>query len=322
MKLLMNSHPIAQEIRQQRQNFERGLLSIILGENKDEGFTLMVSAIARMGQLAPVPDHWLQFGRWLSACQAEELALTNESYGLLRAVGKVLKDMDRRISLGGNQFPDAAMLASLMPTIAADLDALRDRPASEPSWLSALDALAAAVEAWRPEDNDAQGLQRIRQGFDEVQAVADKLDWSDVREVSGSLINLLDRLMDGTLPPSQHHLSVCRAAVALLETLPLPQPGQAEDSHIDDAAYERVIERADVLASGDESYFADMSEDVAQSAAAAVSPETQLATVLEAIPALVEHIKQNTPSSVASADLTADLERLVLVANNVLRRLD
>ncbi len=321
MKLLMNSHPIAQEIRQQRQNFERGLLSTILGENKDEGFALMVSAIARLGQLAPVPDHWLQFGRWLSACQAEELALTNESYGLLRAVGKVLKDMDRRISQGGESFPDAAMLASLMPAIAADLAALRDGAVSEPSWPSALAALAAAVEAWRPENNDAQGQQRLRQCFDQVQAVADKLDWSDVREVSGSLINLLDRLMDGTLLPSQHHLSVCRAAVALLETLPLPQPGQAEGSYIDDAAYERVIERADVLASGDESYFADMSGEGVQPTVAAVSAEAQLAMVLEAIPALVEHIKQNTAPSAESADVAADLERLVLAAKNALHRL-
>jgi hypothetical protein len=151
--------------------------------------------------------------------------------------------------------------------------------------------------------------------------LAQLLSWADAREISESLMNMLDRLLDGTLAPSQDHLQVSRAALVLLDTLSLPQAGLEQTSQIDDSAYERVIERADVLASGGSFEMLDDEAQEDYSLGSGTAVNAQLATVLEAVPPLVADALGRVDETAVDEDLRAELESLARIAHKLLHRL-
>ena len=319
----MSTHTTVQEIRRSRQKYERGLLSIIVDQDRRAGFDLIESAVKHMAGLTAAPDQWEPIYRWLSAQQSGQLALTSRSFGLLRDLGKALKQLDGGASVDdGGLVLAEAVLAPVLPDIKADLATLGAAIPHEADWLAALGTLAAALDAWQLEP--ASGLQapdNLREGFSQVQGVAQLLSWGDAKEISESLMNMLDRLLDGTLKPSQDHQSVSRAALALLETLSLPQAGSEQPSQIDDAAYERVIERADVLASGGSFEMLDGKVQDVYPVGSTTAINAQLATVLEAVPPLVADTLGRLDETPADEELRAELESLARIAHKLLHRL-
>jgi hypothetical protein len=312
----------AQEIRRLRQEYERGLLSIIVDQGRREGFDLIESAVRQMAELTAAPNQWELIRHWLLAQQNGQLRLTNRSFGLLRDLGKVLKQLDSGVTMNASgQILAEALLVPMLPEIRMDLATLGSASPNESSWFEALRALAKALDAWQRETAaDIPAPIDVREGFAQIHNAARALAWDDAKEISESLMNMLDRLVDGTLKVNQDHRSVSQAALALLETLSLPQAGSAQPSQIDDAAYERVIERADVLASGGSFAMLDRGEeeDNFSGSWAAINP--QLAAVLEAIPALVADTLDRLDKTPEHQELRAELEHVARIAGKLLDR--
>ncbi len=312
-----------QEIKRLRQEYERGLLSIIVDQDRRAGFELIENAVKQMAGLTAAPDQWKPIHRWLSAQRGGQLALTSRSFGLLRDVGKVLKQLDGRASVDADGLVLVqALLDPVLPDIEADLATLGAATPHEENWFAALRTIATALDAWQQESaRGTPAFESLREGFAQIHSLAQLLSWADAREISESLMNMLDRLLDGTLAPSQDHLQVSRAALVLLETLSLPQAGSEQTSQIDDAAYERVIERADVLASGGSFEMLDDEAQEDYSPGSGTAVNAQLATVLEAIPPLVADALGRVDETAVDEDLRAELESLARIAHKLLHRL-
>ena len=140
--------------------------------------------------------------------------------------------------------------------------------------------------------------------FDQVAEFAEALKWRDAMEISGAQMNLLDRLLDGTLTTADEHFEVFDDAKKLLFGLKLPVIEAVHESQIDDRQYERVIERADVLASGGEFVLDDEASDDSEDALVQV----QLATVLDMLPSLLEAYRGQIEEGSVQHELDADLQ--------------
>ena len=92
----MSSGLTPTQIFQQRQDFERGLLAVILDQGRRSGFERMGRVAQTIGAVLPPSSAWALLARWLSALASQRLVLTSESLELLRQVGKTLKDLDRQ----------------------------------------------------------------------------------------------------------------------------------------------------------------------------------------------------------------------------------
>lgn len=312
-----------QEIRRLRQDYERGLLSVIVDQDRRQGFELLGSTVSQMTGLTAASGQWEQIHRWLLAQRSGQLALTSRSFGLLRDLGKVFKQLEGTVTFNaGGQVMADTLLAPVLTELTVDLASLEGAFTNEENWLGALRSLAEALDAWQLEAvTDAQPLEYVRRGFARVQDLAQMLSWDDGKEVSESLMNMLDRLLDGTLEPHQDHHSVSGAALALLETLSLPQTGSGEKSQIDDGAYERVIERADVLASGGSFDTIDLDAQEGGPTRSQTPINPRLATVLEAIPPLVADTLGQFDEAPVDEELRAELESLARIAHKLLHRL-
>lgn len=274
----MSSGLTPTQIFQQRQDFERGLLAVILDQGRRSGFERMGRVAQTIGAVLPPSSAWALLARWLSALASQRLALTSESLELLRQVGKTLKNLDRQ----AQQMPEADQLMPLdvaflvAPLSAAlqDSDATAEVDAAE--WSKLLHQLQTTTQ-----------MEELRAAFARVAEFAAVLNWRDAIEISGAQTNLLDRLLDGTLTKAPEHVEVFGDAKTLLVGLKLPVT-QANETQIDDKQYERVIERADVLASGGEFALDDEAPENAEDALVQV----QLATVLDMLPDLLEAYRE------------------------------
>ena len=95
-------------------------------------------------------------------------------------------------------------------------------------------------------------------------------------------------------------------AKLLLRDLAVPQAddGPSKSSQIDDVWYERVIERADVLASGGD--FDLLADDGPQ----AMEATAQLAAVLDILPGLLEGVRSEVAGDRTYSSLDHSLEAL------------
>jgi len=120
-------------------------------------------------------------------------------------------------------------------------------------------------------------------------------------------MNLLDRLLDGTLAAAPEHDQVLGDAKTLLRVLTLPPSGERleNQTQIDDTQYERVIERADVLASGGE-FALDYAEKTPGGENADFA-QVQLATVLD-MPGLLGAYQEQLGSGTINPELEADMQ--------------
>ena len=282
-----------------RRDFERGLLAVILDENRKTGFQQMERVAKTISTVLPPDSSWTLLARWLNALAVDRLPLTSRSLELLRQVGKSLKDLDWQ----AQQVPQADRV---MPREVAFL---------------VVPLNAALGSAQTPGDEDAERwttlLARLqttkdptssRLSFAQVADFAAARQWRDVLEITGAQINLLDRLLDGTLAAAPEHDEVLGDAKSLLHVLTLPPLGEtlANQTEIDDTQYERVIERADVLASGGEFVLDDAEKT--PGVENADFAQVQLATVLDMLPGLLGAYQEQLGTGTISPELEADMQ--------------
>ncbi len=294
----MSSGLTPSQVFHNRRDFERGLLAVILDENRKAGFQQMERVAQTISSVLPSDSSWTLLAHWLNALAADRLPLNSKSFELLRQVGKSLKDLDRQ----AQQVPQAD---SVMPLKLAFL-------------VVPLNAILGSAQT--PGDEDAEqwktllgqlqttkDLASLRLSFAQVADFATARQWRDVLEITNAQINLLDRLLDGTLAAAPEHDQVLGDAKTLLHVLTLPLLGEtlANQTQIDDTQYERVIERADVLASGGEFVLEDAEKT--PGVGNADFAQVQLATVLEMLPGLLEAYQEQFGAGTISLELEADM---------------
>ena len=298
-------HLTAPEIAGLRQDFERGLLAAIIDEQRTSG----VAAMARVAHAFSIEEQadstWHLLGRWLDAVHKGDAVLTAEGFVLLRDAGRYLKALDQqRVKNEQVVLPVLDPLRTALTGLMVEVNV--EAPAESERWGRLLDHLDQTSE-----------VADLRSGFQQVYDYGAKLGWTDVMEICGSQSNLLDRLLDGTLMIDVHHYQVLSDAKLLLRDLGAPQAndGASRPSQIDDPWYERVIERADVLASGGEFDLADDDGPKAMEATA------QLAAVLDILPGLLDGVRQEVASNPLDSSLDHSLETLSQAAQALQHKL-
>ena len=295
----MSSGLTPTQVFHNRRDFERGLLAVILDENRKVGFQRMERVAQTISTVLPPDSSWTLLARWLNALAADRLPLTSKSLELLRQVGKSLKDLDRQ----AQQVPQADRVMPLevaflvVPLNAALGSAQMPGDEDAEQWITLLGQLQTTKD-----------LASLRLSFVQVADFAAARQWRDVLEITGAQINLLDRLLDGTLAAAPEHDQVLGDAKTLLHALTLPPVGEmsANQTQINDSQYERVIERADVLASGGEFFLGDAEKTPAIENAAFA--QVQLATVLDMLPGLLGAYQEQLGAGTITSELEADMQ--------------
>ena len=108
------------------------------------------------------------------------------------------------------------------------------------------DGLANAVRQWRADPSDAATLAGVRAEFLVGQAVAAATGGRGGVELARSVVNLLDRLCEGTVEPNAEIVAAVRKAAARLAEL----AGEMAGSGSRDTALVDLVERIDAYASG------------------------------------------------------------------------
>ena len=284
-------HLTAQEVAGLRQDFERGLLAAILDEQRTSGVALMRRVAQAFSGEEQADNTWHLLWRWLDAIHRGDAVLTAESFVLLRDAGRYLKALDQQGA--GAELPALTPLRTALTGLVVELDA--QPPEKSERWARLLDDLDYASD-----------VADLRSGFQQVYDCGVELGWTDVIEICGAQNNLLDRLLDGTLAIDSNHYRVLSDAKLLLRDLDAPQAddGPSRPSQIVDLWYERVIERADVLASGGE--FDLAADDGPQ----AMGATAQLAAVLDRLPGLLQEVREEVAGDPADSSLDHSLEKL------------
>lgn len=299
----MSSGLTPTQIFQQRQDFERGLLAVILDQGRRSGFERMGRVAQTISNVLPPSSAWALLAHWLGALASERLVLTSDSLEQLRQVGKTLKDLDRQ----AQQTPatdklmplDVAFLVAPLSAALQGTDDTAEGDAAE--WSKLLQQLQTTTQ-----------MEEVRASFARVAEFAAALHWRDALEISDAQMNLLDRLLDGTLTRAPEHSEVLDDAKTLLVGLQLPLT-QANETQIDDKQYERVIERADVLASGGEFVWDDEAFENDEDAIVQV----QLATVLDMLPDLLNAYREQVEEGPLPLELDADLQAVARAAERL-----
>ena len=298
-ELSVSSGLTPSQVFHNRRDFERGLLAVILDENRKTGFQQMERVAQTISTVLPPDSSWTLLAHWLNALAADRLPLTSKSLELLRQVGKSLKDLDWQ----AQQVPQADWVMPLevdflvVPLRAALGGAQTPGDEDAKRWTTLLRQLQTTKD-----------LTSLRLSFALVAEFAAARQWRDVLEITGAQINLLDRLLDGTLAAAPEHDQVLGDAKTLLHILTLPPLGEnlADQTQIDDTQYERVIERADVLASGGEFVLDDTEK--APEVPNADFTQVQLATVLDMLPGLLGAYQEQLGTGTINSELEADLQ--------------
>ena len=232
-------HESAKEIQGLREDFERGLLAAIINEQRASGVAMMGSVAWALSRKDSADNTWHLLWRWLEAVRKGDTALNTESFALLRDAGRYPKALDQQGSdAAQGALPALEPLRVALTRLLVELDG----PPPEESehwtrcwmiWIKPAKWLTCAVYS--------SGLR-----------LCSAHNWTDVMEICGAQNNLLDRLIDETLVIDRNHYQVLTDAKMLLRDLTAPRRSgmRLRPSQIDDLSYERVIERADVLASG------------------------------------------------------------------------
>ena len=287
-------HESAKEIQGLREDFERGLLAAIINEQRASGVAMMGSVAWALSRKDWADDTWHLLWRWLEAVRKGDTALNTESFALLRDAGRYLKALDQQGSdAAQGALPALEPLRVALTRLLVELDG--PPPEESEHWTQLLDDLDQTSE-----------VADMRSGFQQVYDYAAPHNWTDVMEICGAQNNLLDRLIDETLVIDRNHYQVLTDAKMLLRDLTAPEAigESSRPSQIDDLSYERVIERADVLASGGE--FELTADDAPQ----AIEATAQLAAVLDILPSLLIRVREEVASNRVDSSLSDSLEML------------
>lgn len=311
-----------------RQEFERGLLAVIINDDREVGLQLMAQVAQNLGVLEAPGNDWDLLQQWLMAICDGRITLTSACFVFFREAGKALKGLDQTAqkapSAEALKIPELAALRFELKQALVAVYQVHSVQALQ--WVAILKGLnERLISDVASPAGDIDAFEHLRLEFEKVRSFASRLNWSDALEISGAQINLMDRILDGTLASASEHWHVFSDAKNLLSELTLPstQDNQSEGSQIDDAAYERVIERADVLASGGEFDFDDdlsndLSNDLNNDLGDDALVHLQLAALLDALPGLLEAFRQQT-GDVANEPYLA---KLAAAADELQQRLE
>ena len=270
-----------------RRSFERGLLALIVDENRQRGLVTLQHVARVLMEIQPSSQSHLNVVvQWLDAIRREQLQLSEDSFTILRGLGQIIRTWELVTVDAESAFqPDIEfqtlsasaqiILQGVSPLVAesigsstafrADLDGAMDNSSGSGSddhdfilVLQALDQALATMqvrlEEWLMNLEDPATVAAVAQGFKALRALSEDQRLGDVTEVAWAIENMLDRLVDGTLAVSVDFHFAADAAINFLVTLSekLRQisAGAGVSSFIDDYIYAEIIESADILASG------------------------------------------------------------------------
>lgn len=270
-----------------RRSFERGLLALIVDENRQRGLVTLQHVARVLMEIQPSSQSHLNVVvQWLDAIRREQLQLSEDSFTILRGLGQIIRTWELVTVDAESAFqPDIEfqtlsasaqiILQEVSPLVAesigsstafrADLDGAMDNSSGSGSddhdfilVLQALDQALATMqvrlEEWLLNLEDPATVAAVAQGFKALRALSEDQRLGDVTEVAWAIENMLDRLVDGTLAVSVDFHFAADAAINFLVTLSekLRQisAGAGVSSFIDDYIYAEIIESADILASG------------------------------------------------------------------------
>lgn len=324
------------EISKARRLFERGLLNIMQGAEDISGIPALVQALTALIDVEPSGHQVLHaLIAWLDMRDRESADWSEEELILLRQMGRNIRSLER---IGrSSEHLDAGSLPFSWVALGQQIQALRAEDASGTlqsgtvifgsqdnakaadhagELLQQLHELRTAVQSWQQVQYDGQGLMPVGQAFQKVRQSCQQAGLGDGMEVAWAVENLLDRLSDGTLDLVSAHIEVVEEATALLaEIIPhAPEdPGGsiARAAQLDDAAYGRVVERADLLASGDVSEEIAVGDDQPTTAALLQDHLNRLSQLIE------DTLSQAPP---LSSDQVAALEALRRASAEVVGR--
>ena len=270
-----------------RRSFERGLLALIVDEDRQRGLvTLQHVARVLMEIQPPSQEHLEVVVQWLGAIRREQLQLSEDTFTLLRGLGQIIRTWELALVDAESEFqPDSEFqtlsasaqiilqqagalagepvdaAAALQPNLEGAMDNPVGSGSEDHDFISVLQALTQSLgamqlllEEWRKNLEDPGKIAAITQGFKALRELSDDQRLGDVTEVTWAIENMLDRLVDGTLAVSIDFHFVANAAINFLVTLSEKlreiSAGSSVSSFIDDYIYAEIIESADILASG------------------------------------------------------------------------
>ena len=272
---------------QVRRSFERGLLALIVDEDRQRGLVALQHVSRVLMQYQPSSQvHLDVVVQWLNAIRQGQLQLSEETFSILRHLGQIVRNWEQANVDEDSEFlPDAefeilsasaqVILQQVSPfaseyenpsiprstgldsaivaqgtSDAADLDFNLLLQALD----RALGSMLRLLQEWLVNLEDPAKVAAVAQGFKALRELSDGERLADVTEVAWALENMLDRLVDGTLAVNGDFHKVATAAmnflVTLSDKLSRISAGAAVSSFIDDYIYAEIIESADILASG------------------------------------------------------------------------
>ena len=272
---------------QVRRSFERGLLALIVDEDRQRGLVALQHVSRVLMQYQPSSQvHLDVVVQWLNAIRQGQLQLSEETFSILRHLGQIVRNWEQANVDEDSEFlPDAefeilsasaeVILQQVSPfaseyenpsiprstgldgaivaqgtSDAADLDFNLLLQALD----RALGSMLLLLQEWLVNLEDPAKVAAVAQGFKALRELSDGERLADVTEVAWAVENMLDRLVDGTLAVNGDFHKVATAAmnflVTLSDKLSRISAGAAVSSFIDDYIYAEIIESADILASG------------------------------------------------------------------------
>jgi len=263
-----------------RRAFERGLLALIVDEDRQRGLVTLQHVAKSLIEFHPPANAHLQIVlQWLDAIRQEKLPLSEEAFSLLRGLGQVIRTWEREVvDVHASYAPEIELQhlcitartilqhanlsireASGMTAFAVEVaDSLPVEQGEAINLLLSLDKELASMQpllrAWSIDLKNTDKAAPVAQVFRSLRELSDGEQLADVTEVAWAVENMLDRLIDGTLAVSQDFYAISNAAfeflLTLSEKLSQLSPEEGVSSFIDDYIYAEIIESADILASG------------------------------------------------------------------------
>ena len=333
-----------------RRSFERGLLALIVDEDRQRGLVTLQHVARLLIEVQPSSKRHLNFVvQWLGAIRGEQLQLSEEAFTILRGLGQIIRTWELVIVDPEAEFlPDIELQALSASTQLilqqvspigvepegplTELQSGLDRIITPNKGYSddhnfilvlqtldqALGSMQLLLEEWAVNLKNPAKVAAVAQGFKSLRELSDDQRLGDVEEVTWAIENMLDRLVDGTLAVRADFHFVANAAVnflvSLSDKLKQISAGSGVSSFISDYIYAEIIESADILASGGDQGLKSQAfeEDFPREQGLDLGPSSKLENQLYAA----------TTASTSAEYLPLSLEQTIKVFQAASRSLD
>lgn len=283
---LPTTHDCQATLGRARRSFERGLLALIVDEDRRRGLVTLQHVARLLMEVQPSSKgHLNVVVQWLGAIRREQLQLSEETFTILRGLGQIIRTWELVIVDAESDCLSDIELQTLSAStqiILQQVSPIGSEPEGSSTELQpnldgiikpnggdsddhnfilvlqtldqALGAMQLLLDEWALNLKDPAKVAAVARGFKALRELGDDQRLGDVIEVTWAIENMLDRLVDGTLAVSADFHVVTNTAINFLVTLSdkLRQisAGSGVSSFIDDYIYAEIIESADILASG------------------------------------------------------------------------